>query len=67
MGSKYHTVHHTHYHYNFGQVRSHSLEPALWPRASLSVPPPSYLLVQFFTFCDAFWGTLKVPEKSKLD
>ena len=21
MGSKYHTVHHTHYHYNFGQVR----------------------------------------------
>jgi hypothetical protein len=21
MGAKYHTVHHTHYHYNFGQVR----------------------------------------------
>jgi lathosterol oxidase len=40
MGSKYHTVHHTHYHYNFGQ---------------------------FFTFCDSFWGTLKVPEKSKFD
>jgi hypothetical protein len=20
MGAKYHTVHHTHYHYNFGQV-----------------------------------------------
>lgn len=20
MGSKYHTVHHTHYHYNYGQV-----------------------------------------------
>jgi len=37
MGSKYHTVHHTHYHYNFGQ---------------------------FFTFCDQFWGTLKIPEKA---
>lgn len=22
MGAKYHTVHHTHYHYNFGQVSS---------------------------------------------
>jgi len=21
MGAKYHTYHHTHYHYNFGQVR----------------------------------------------
>jgi lathosterol oxidase len=20
MGAKYHTIHHTHYHYNFGQV-----------------------------------------------
>jgi lathosterol oxidase len=38
MGSKYHTVHHTHYHYNFGQ---------------------------FFIFCDYFWGTLKVPDRSK--
>jgi len=35
MGSKYHTVHHTHYIYNYGQV---------------------------FTFCDRFWGTLRVPE-----
>jgi Delta7-sterol 5-desaturase len=35
MGSKYHTVHHTHYIYNYGQV---------------------------FTFCDKFWGTLKIPE-----
>lgn len=35
MGSKYHTVHHTHYIYNYGQV---------------------------FTFCDWFWGTLKVPD-----
>jgi lathosterol oxidase len=35
MGSKYHTVHHTHYIYNYGQV---------------------------FTFCDWFWGTLKVPS-----
>jgi len=34
MGSKYHTVHHTHYIYNYGQV---------------------------FTFCDRFWGTLRVP------
>lgn len=34
MGSKYHTVHHTHYIYNYGQV---------------------------FTFCDSFWGTLRVP------
>mmetsp|Transcript_28494 Transcript_28494/g.39244 ORF Transcript_28494/g.39244 Transcript_28494/m.39244 type:complete len:325 (+) Transcript_28494:23-997(+) len=40
MGAKYHTVHHTHYHYNFGQ---------------------------FFIFCDYFFGTLKVPEKSKFD
>jgi len=40
MGAKYHLVHHTHYHYNFGQ---------------------------FFIFCDYFWGTLKVPEKSKMD
>lgn len=40
MGSKYHTVHHTHYMYNFGQM---------------------------FTFCDAFWGTLRVPtEKTGL-
>jgi lathosterol oxidase len=40
MGSKYHTVHHTHYMYNFGQI---------------------------FTFCDAFWGTLRVPtEKTGL-
>jgi lathosterol oxidase len=35
MGSKYHTVHHTHYIYNYGQV---------------------------FTFCDRFWGTLKIPD-----
>eukprot|EP00980_Cylindrotheca_fusiformis_P011184 scaffold2563_cov124-Cylindrotheca_fusiformis.AAC.15 len=35
MGSKYHTVHHTHYIYNYGQI---------------------------FTFCDWFWGTLKVPD-----
>ncbi len=34
MGSKYHTLHHTHYIYNYGQV---------------------------FTFCDALWGTLRVP------
>jgi Delta7-sterol 5-desaturase len=34
MGSKYHTVHHTHYVYNYGQV---------------------------FTFCDRWWGTLRVP------
>ena len=34
MGSKYHTVHHTHYIYNYGQI---------------------------FTFCDRFWGTLRVP------
>jgi lathosterol oxidase len=40
MGSKYHTLHHTHYLYNYGQ---------------------------FFTFCDAYWGTLKVPTRSKLD
>jgi len=38
MGSKYHTMHHTHYHYNYGQ---------------------------FFTFCDAFWGTLRVPKQSE--
>lgn len=36
MGSKYHTVHHTHYMYNFGQI---------------------------FTFCDAYWGTLRVPTE----
>ncbi|CAJ1957178.1 unnamed protein product [Cylindrotheca closterium] len=35
MGSKYHTVHHTHYIYNYGQI---------------------------FTFCDRFWGTLKIPD-----
>jgi len=35
MGSKYHTVHHTHYIYNYGQI---------------------------FTFCDRFWGTLRVPD-----
>jgi lathosterol oxidase len=40
MGAKYHLVHHTHYHYNFGQ---------------------------FFIFCDYIFGTLKVPEKSKMD
>lgn len=34
MGSRYHTLHHTHYIYNYGQV---------------------------FTFCDRFWGTLRVP------
>jgi Delta7-sterol 5-desaturase len=34
MGAKYHTVHHTHYIYNYGQC---------------------------FTFCDRFWGTLRVP------
>ena len=28
---------------------------------------PPCLSVQFFTFCDAYWGTLKVPEKSKFD
>ena len=36
MGSKYHTVHHTHYIYNHGQ---------------------------FFTFCDRYWGTLRVPTE----
>jgi len=36
MGSKYHTVHHTHYIYNYGQV---------------------------FTFCDRFWGTLRIPTE----
>lgn len=35
MGSKYHTVHHTHYIYNYGQI---------------------------FTFCDSYWGTLRVPD-----
>jgi lathosterol oxidase len=35
MGSKYHTVHHTHYIYNYGQI---------------------------FTFCDWYWGTLRLPE-----
>jgi len=40
MGSKYHTVHHTHYVYNYGQ---------------------------FFTFCDSFWGTLRKPERTKMD
>jgi sterol desaturase/sphingolipid hydroxylase (fatty acid hydroxylase superfamily) len=25
MGAKYHTLHHTHYHYNYGQVFSNSL------------------------------------------
>jgi lathosterol oxidase len=39
MGNKYHTMHHTHYHYNFGQ---------------------------FFTFCDAYWGTLRVPTKKEV-
>lgn len=36
MGSKYHTVHHTHYIYNYGQI---------------------------FTFCDRYWGTLRVPTQ----
>jgi len=40
MGSKYHTVHHTHYMYNFGQ---------------------------FFIFCDWMWGTLRKPERTKMD
>ena len=40
MGSKYHTVHHTHFVYNYGQ---------------------------FFTFCDQYWGTLRVPERTKSD
>lgn len=40
MGAKYHLMHHTHYHYNFGQ---------------------------FFIFCDYIFGSLKAPEKSKLD
>lgn len=35
MGSKYHTIHHTHYIYNYGQI---------------------------FTFCDWFWGTLRLPD-----
>ena len=38
MGSKYHTIHHTHYHCNFGQ---------------------------FFTLCDAFWGTLRTQDHLK--
>ena len=40
MGSKYHLLHHTHYHYNYGQ---------------------------FFIFCDYFWGTLRLPERSLLN
>jgi len=40
MGAKYHTLHHTHYHYNYGQ---------------------------FFIFCDYFWGTLRLPEKSLMN
>jgi lathosterol oxidase len=36
MGAKYHTIHHTHYHCNFGQ---------------------------FFTFCDAYWGTLRTDKQ----
>lgn len=40
MGSKYHTIHHTHFVYNYGQ---------------------------FFTFCDAFWGTLRKPIRTKND
>ena len=36
MGAKYHTMHHTHFVYNYGQ---------------------------FFTFCDAYWGTLREPAK----
>ena len=40
MGSKYHLLHHTHYHYNYGQ---------------------------FFIFCDYFWGTLRVPQRSLLN
>jgi hypothetical protein len=26
MGSKYHTLHHTHYHYNYGQVNNETTE-----------------------------------------
>jgi len=37
MGSKYHLLHHTHYHYNYGQ---------------------------YFIFCDRFWGTLRLPERT---
>lgn len=40
MGSKYHLLHHTHYHYNYGQ----------------------YLI-----FCDYFWGTLRMPQRSLLN
>ena len=36
MGAKYHTLHHTHFLYNYGQ---------------------------FFTFCDALWGTLREPAR----
>jgi Delta7-sterol 5-desaturase len=40
MGSKYHLLHHTHYHYNYGQ---------------------------YFIFCDYFWGTYRVPERTLLN
>jgi Delta7-sterol 5-desaturase len=37
MGAAYHTIHHTHYHYNFGQV---SPSPALSAPHHPSLPPP---------------------------
>jgi Delta7-sterol 5-desaturase len=50
MGAAYHTIHHTHYHYNFGQVTPPPLSPLrfLIPR-------------QWFIFCDYIFGSLRSP------
>jgi sterol desaturase/sphingolipid hydroxylase (fatty acid hydroxylase superfamily) len=61
MGAKYHTVHHTHYHYNFGQVS------AAYPKLCSAESTHTNLFgcVQFFVLMDWIFGTLRVPDKEK--
>lgn len=65
MGAKYHLLHHTHYHYNFGQVRQ--LQMCFSCVALTTVPFVVSDAAQFFTFCDYIFGSLKEPAKSKFD
>jgi hypothetical protein len=68
MGAKYHTIHHEQFLFNYGQVVHgcagvRCARPCRTHVASL-LRVCVRVRVQFFTFCDKFFGTLKLPKEA---